>query len=106
MIACLMKLVDRYESIACGEITGIRKQVVAVYFQRLCRSSPGEAEKNNQKLVKTICSGRVPQVCRSGGRIPLSAIAPSILVEIYCCGEKNMIDTYSTALFSEKSVNL
>jgi hypothetical protein len=49
-----MTLVDRYESIACGEITGIRKQVVAVYFQRLRRSSPGEAEKNNQKPVKTI----------------------------------------------------
>jgi len=27
--ACLMTLVDRYESNVCGEITGIRKQVVA-----------------------------------------------------------------------------
>jgi hypothetical protein len=50
-----MTLVDRYErSIACGKITGIGKQVVAAYFQRLCRSSPGEVEKNNQKPVKTV----------------------------------------------------
>jgi hypothetical protein len=45
---CLMTLV------ACGEITGITKPVVAVYFQRLYRSSPGGAEKNNQKPVNTI----------------------------------------------------
>jgi len=48
IIACLMTLV------ACGEITGIRKPLVAVYFQRLCRSSPGGAQKNNQKPVNTI----------------------------------------------------
>jgi hypothetical protein len=48
IIACLMTLV------ACGEITGIRKPVVAVYFQRLCRSSPGGAEKNNHKPVNKI----------------------------------------------------
>jgi hypothetical protein len=84
-----MTLVDRYESIACVEITGIRKQVVAFYFQRLCRSSSGEAEKNNQKPVKTIglLDGYLPFADQEEGH-RFSAIAPSTFVETYCCGGK------------------
>jgi hypothetical protein len=50
--ACLVTLVDRYESIASGVITGIRKQVVAVNSNDCAGVRPERLRKTTRNLSR------------------------------------------------------